>query len=56
MTLARIRPSKVICSHCDLPMKEKMDEAPVIYLSTRTKRVVYKCPSCGAEIERQVAI
>jgi predicted RNA-binding Zn-ribbon protein involved in translation (DUF1610 family) len=37
-------------------MEEKGDKADVIQLSTRTKMVVYECPKCGAETERQIAI
>jgi DNA-directed RNA polymerase subunit RPC12/RpoP len=56
MSLTRIRPPEVICPHCKVRMTEKTDKAPVIFLSTRTKIAVYKCPSCGAETERQMAI
>jgi endogenous inhibitor of DNA gyrase (YacG/DUF329 family) len=56
MVVKRIPSLKVVCPHCHLPMEEQDDEAAVIQLSTRTKMVVYECPRCGAETERQIAI
>jgi uncharacterized protein with PIN domain len=56
MTVKRISPLKVVCPHCNVPMQEKNDDVAVIQLSTRTKMVVYECPKCGAETERQIAI
>jgi hypothetical protein len=53
---ARIRPFRVICAGCKCSMEEKTDKADVIQLRTRTKMVVYECPECGAETERQIAI
>jgi uncharacterized protein with PIN domain len=47
---------KVVCPHCKVPMREQADEAAIIQLSTRTKVVVYECPQCGAETERQITI
>jgi Zn finger protein HypA/HybF involved in hydrogenase expression len=57
VNLAHLRPAKVICLDCKSPMvEEKTDKAPVIFLAMRTKMIAYKCPSCGGETERQVAI
>jgi endogenous inhibitor of DNA gyrase (YacG/DUF329 family) len=56
MVVKRIPSLKVVCPHCHIPMEEQDDEAAVIQLSTRTKMVVYECPRCGAETERQIAI
>jgi DNA-directed RNA polymerase subunit RPC12/RpoP len=56
MTVKRIRSLKVVCPYCNVPMQEQADEVAVIQFSTRTKMVVYECPKCGAETERQIAI
>jgi predicted RNA-binding Zn-ribbon protein involved in translation (DUF1610 family) len=56
MVVRRIPSLKVVCPHCNIPMEEQTDEAAVIQLSTRTKMVVFECPKCGAEAERQIAI
>jgi predicted RNA-binding Zn-ribbon protein involved in translation (DUF1610 family) len=56
MVVERIPSLKVVCPHCNVPMQEQSEEAAVIQLSTRTKTVVYECPKCGAETERQIAI
>jgi hypothetical protein len=50
------RPLKVVCPGCKIPMEEQADKAPIIQLGTRLKWVVFKCPKCGAETERRVAV
>jgi hypothetical protein len=56
MVVKRIPSLKVVCPHCKVPMRQQSDEGAVIQLSTRTKMVVYECPKCGAETERQMTI
>jgi hypothetical protein len=49
---------KVICPGCKIEMvvKPKPNKAAVIDLRKRTTTVVFQCPSCGTETERQIAI
>ena len=56
MAVKRNPVPKVICPGCKVPMQEQTDKAPIIQLSTRLKWVVFKCPKCGAETERRMAI
>jgi len=56
MALKRKPLPKFICPGCKVAMRELDDKAPVIELSTRLKLVVFKCPKCGAETERRIAI
>jgi endogenous inhibitor of DNA gyrase (YacG/DUF329 family) len=47
---------KVKCPGCKVEMELKRDKATIIRIETRTKTVTYKCPRCGTETERRMAV